>query len=89
VIRRRPGFQIDIAEQTARLPILAPVRPTPASVGPPPPNYQITHPPRDFLSSLLDARIGQHDQPEEHDQRHEVDAGNADPAAAGKVDGWR
>jgi hypothetical protein len=40
VIRRHPGFQIDVTEQTLRLPILATHPPAPASGRSLPPTYQ-------------------------------------------------
>jgi hypothetical protein len=51
VIRRHPGFQINIAEQTARLPILAPHPPCPICGGPPPATYQITPPHATFSAA--------------------------------------
>ena len=41
VIRRYPGFEINLPEQTAPPPLLAPQPPHPASGCPPGPNYQI------------------------------------------------
>jgi hypothetical protein len=51
MIRRHPGFQINIAEQTARLPILAPHPPCPISGWPASGNLPDHASTRDFLST--------------------------------------